>query len=65
VLAFSSLIGIAEGLIAIVETVQNSYDPPDIPNAPWLIIVSILSGIFLGSGAMGGSWQIAKQDSRV
>jgi hypothetical protein len=53
-LAFSSLIGIAVGLIAIVDTVQNSYDPPDVPNATWLIIVSILSGIILGIGAIGG-----------
>jgi hypothetical protein len=30
------------------------YDPPDIPNVTWLIIVSIFSGIFLDIGVIGG-----------
>jgi hypothetical protein len=54
VLALSSLVGLAVGLIAIVDTVQNSYDPPDVSNSTWLILVSILSGIFLVIGALGG-----------
>jgi amino acid transporter len=64
VLALSSLVGLAVGLVAIVDTVQNSYDPPDIPNATWLIVVSVLSAVFLIIGALGGmvmsseaSWQ--------
>ena len=64
VLVFSSLLGLAMGLIAIVDTVQNSYDPPDVANNTWLILVSILSCIFLVIGALGGmvasgeaSWQ--------
>jgi amino acid transporter len=54
VLGLSSLVGLVVGLIAIIDTVQNSYDPPDVPNATWLVIVSILSGIFLAIGALGG-----------
>jgi glutamate:GABA antiporter len=64
VLALSALVGLAVGIVAIVDTIQNSYDPPDIPNATWFIVVSILSGIFLIIGALGGmvasgeaSWQ--------
>jgi amino acid transporter len=54
VLALSSLIGFAVGIIAIIDTVQNSYDPPDVPNTTWLILVSILAGVFLVIGAIGG-----------
>jgi len=54
VLALSSLVGLAVGLIAIIDTVQNSYDPPDVPNSTWLFIVSILAGIFLVIGTFGG-----------
>jgi amino acid transporter len=64
VLALSSLIGLAMVLIAIVDTVQNSYDPPDVSNQTWLILISILSCVFLVIGALGGmvasgeaSWQ--------
>jgi amino acid transporter len=54
VLALSSLVGLAVGIIAIIDTVQNSYDPPDVSNSTWLVIVSILAGIFLIIGAIGG-----------
>ena len=54
VLALSSLVGLAVGIIAIIDTVQNSYDPPDVSNSTWLVIVSILAGIFLVIGALGG-----------
>jgi len=61
VLALSSLVGLAVGLIAIVDTVQNSYDPPDVPNGTWLVVVSVLSGVFLVIGFLGG--MIASQEA--
>jgi glutamate:GABA antiporter len=64
VLLLSSLVGLTVGLVAIVDTVLNSYDPPDITNTNWLYFVTGLTVAVLVMGSIGGmlasseaSWQ--------
>jgi hypothetical protein len=64
VLVLSSLVGLTVGLVAIVDTIFNSYDPPDITNTNWLYFVSGLTLVVLVVGGIGGmlasseaSWQ--------
>ena len=64
VLILSSVVGLIIGLVAIVDTVLNSYDPPDIPNSTWLYVVSGLTLAVLVIGTIAGiaasgeaSWQ--------
>src|SRR5712691_3171829 len=54
VLLISSVVGLAAGLAAIVDTILNSYDPPLISNGIWLLVVTGLTGTFLIIGAIGG-----------
>ncbi len=54
VLVISSLVGLIAGLLAIVDTILNSYDPPLIPNTNWLYIVTGLTVAFMLVGASGG-----------
>jgi amino acid transporter len=65
VLVLSSLVGLVVGLVAIVETVLNSYDPPDIANNTWWYLVAGLTLTVLVMGAIGGmvasseaNWQV-------
>jgi amino acid transporter len=54
VLSLSSVFGLIVGLVAIVDTVLNSYDPPDIGNNVWLYLVLGLTVFVLFSGAIMG-----------
>jgi len=65
VLLLSSVVGLIVGLVAIVDTVLNSYDPPDIPNTSWWYLVAGLTAGVLVAGAIGGmvanseaNWQV-------
>lgn len=68
VLLLSALIGLVAGLLAIVDTIMYSYDPPLIPNNIWLYLVSLLTAVFLIIGTVGGmfanseaTWQGIKE----
>lgn len=70
VLALSSIFGLIVGLVAIVDTVLNSYDPPDIANSTWWYLVLGLTLVVLVLGAIGGmaasseaSWQGLEADT--
>jgi glutamate:GABA antiporter len=72
VLLISSVVGLAAGLAAMVDTVLNSYYPPLIPNSTWLSVVVGLTGAFLVLGAIGGmfargeaTWEGAQQDTYI
>jgi len=54
ILLISSVVGMIAGLLAIVDTILNSYYPPLIPNSVWLYVVTGLTGAFLVVGAIGG-----------
>jgi len=54
ILLISSVVGLIAGLLAIVDTILNSYYPPLIPNSVWLYVVTGLTGVFLVVGAIGG-----------
>jgi len=54
ILVISSLVGLIAGLLAIVDTILNSYDPPLISNTNWLYIVTGLTVAFMLIGAIGG-----------
>jgi glutamate:GABA antiporter len=54
ILLISSVVGLIAGLLAIVDTILNSYYPPLIPNSVWLYVVTGLTGAFLVVGAIGG-----------
>lgn len=54
VLLLSALVGLAIGILAIVDTIVNSYDPPLIPNNTWWYLVVILTIIFMSIGLFGG-----------
>jgi len=69
VLLISSVLGLATGLAAIVDTILNSYDPPLISNTIWLFVVTGLTITFLIIGAIGGmfargeaTWEGAQRD---
>ena len=69
VLLISSVLGLAAGLAAIVDTIFNSYDPPLISNDIWLLAITGLTLAFLVIGAIGGmfarseaTWEGAKRD---
>ncbi|SRR5216683_2311004 len=69
VLLISSVVGLATGLAAIGDTILNSYDPPLISNATWLLVVLGLTAAFLVIGAIGGmyargeaTWEGAQRD---
>ncbi len=64
VLALFSVVGLCAGLVAIVDTLLNSYDPPDVSNGIWFYLVVGLTVVVLIVGAIGGmlasseaSWQ--------
>jgi glutamate:GABA antiporter len=54
ILLISSVVGLIAGLLAIVDTILNSYYPPLIPNSVWLYVVTGLTVAFLVVGAVGG-----------
>jgi len=54
ILLLSSGIGLLAGLAAIVDTILNSYDPPDIPNGTWWYLVTGLTVLVLFVGLIGG-----------
>jgi amino acid transporter len=56
VLIMSSVIGLLVGLVAIVDTVLNSYDPPDIPNTSWWWLVLGLTVLILILGVIGAMY---------
>ena len=51
-LVSSAVIGLAVGLAAIIDTILNTYDPIDIPNADWWWLVTGLSVVLLIVGAI-------------
>jgi len=54
VLLLTSVVGLLVGLVAIVDTILNSYDPPDIANSTWWYLVAGLTAIVLVVGFIGG-----------
>jgi amino acid transporter len=54
VLGLSAVIGLLVGLAAIVDTILNSYDPPDIGNGTWWYLVTGLTVVVLLAGLIGG-----------
>jgi glutamate:GABA antiporter len=54
ILYISCLIGFVMGVAAIIDTILNSYDPPDIPNNFWLLFVTGLTLAILILGSIGG-----------
>src|SRR5437016_14654710 len=63
-LLVSSMVGLLAGLGAIVDTLLNSYDPPDIGNTTWSLLVTGLTVLILLVGFIGAivasseaSWQ--------
>jgi len=54
ILSLSSVFGLLVGVVAIVDTVLNSYDPPDIANAVWWYLVLGLTVCVLVLGAISG-----------
>jgi amino acid transporter len=64
VLSLVSVVGLCVGLVAIVDTLLNSYDPPDVNNSTWFYLVAGLTAVMLIIGMIGGmlasseaSWQ--------
>lgn len=67
-LVSSSVIGLVVGLVAIIDTILNTYDPIDIPNANWSWFVTGLSVALLIVGAivaMIGSGEASWQKMEV
>jgi glutamate:GABA antiporter len=54
VLLLSAMVGLIVGLGAIVDTILNSYDPPDIANNTWWYLVAGLTAVILVVGMVGG-----------
>lgn len=54
VLVLSAVIGLVTGILAILDTIVNSYDPPLLPNGTWWYLVTFLTIVFLVIGAFGG-----------
>lgn len=54
VLLLSALIGLGTGILAIIDTIMNSYNPPLIPNNIWWYVVAILAIILMSVGLLGG-----------
>lgn len=54
VLALSAIIGLVAGVLAIADTIVNSYDPPLIPNGTWWYLVVILTVMLMFIGILGG-----------
>ncbi len=68
-LVSSAVIGLIVGLFAIVDTIQNSYDPVDIPSTTWWWLVTGLTLAVLIAGAIiamlassEASWQRLKTE---
>src|SRR5581483_2898997 len=53
-LLFSALVGLVVGILAIIDTIVNSYDPPLIPNSTWWYLIVILTIVFMSIGLFGG-----------
>jgi len=54
ILWLSAVVGLLVGLAAIVDTILNSYDPPDIGNGTWWYLVTGLTVVVLLAGLIGG-----------
>lgn len=53
VLFLSAIIGLVAGILAIVDTIGNSYAPPLIPNDTWWYLVALLVAAFMVIGMLG------------
>ena len=53
-LVLSSVVGLGAGVVAIVDTVLNSYDPPDISNNIWWYVIVGFTVAFLILAAITG-----------
>ena len=54
VLLLSALIGLVTGILAIIDTIVNSYNPMLIPNSIWWYMVTILAVMLMSVGFLGG-----------
>jgi glutamate:GABA antiporter len=54
VLLVSAFVGLVTGILAIIDTVANSFNPTLIPNSIWWYLVMILTVVFMVIGLIGG-----------
>ncbi|MEO9031073.1 MAG: APC family permease [Ktedonobacteraceae bacterium] len=54
VLWLSAVVGLTTGILAIIDTIVNSYNPTLIPNGTWWYLVTLLTAVFMIIGLFGG-----------